>query len=512
MFSSKISHSPFQRPEDDNASVYGGISRAATSARLMDNGFASLAVATLPNFASALGANEPAWPLSSSPCARLLLMSAPSLSSFAGQGLVDHAQKLARASGLAASESSTRTNNGAPLRNDFYDGFGNGVANASALPPPLPDGMDEEEAYERNDDGDDHQRAQLQNLQDLLESAGHKVALWPEGTSSPVNSNDLLAFDIVLVQSRRNTTDASHEEVSSDESVAFYRFLHSAASEAGACLLVIAGDERGSAAAARHAVQMLEIGVDGVLDSAAPSYEVAASLCALAHLARLRRELQVTREQLRLQLQNDDLTNLLNRRFFFQAAHREYERARRTETELSCVMVDVNHFRQMGENFGFACCDASLREIACLLRGLAREGDVVARFGEAKFVVLLPDTPLIQATQLGEAIQREVSSHSFAWNGQALPLSVSIGEAACSFHHSSADNLEVHLDETSFSTETLPEREPLSAREEIAALLEEADAALFVAKRGVRSVASSDSAHAVRVTANASRIEYSIVG
>lgn len=348
------------------------------------------------------------------------------------------------------------------LHDGFYNGFEMG--SASALPSPhdasLPDGFARESA----------EQLSLRQLHNVLERTGYQVALWPEGSASLINAVDLLAFDVVLLQSRQSDEDGT---------ISFCRFLRPSVEEAGATLLVASAEESGSLEAAHHAIRVLDAGADGVIDDVAALYHFSSVLRSLSQLTQARRELQMTREQLRLQLQNDDLTNLLNRRFFFQAAHREYERARRTDAKLSCLMVDVDHFRRLGESFGFACCDAVLREVACILREVARDGDIVARFGEAKFVLLLPDTTLSQAARFGEMFQREVAIYPFLWHGQALSLSVSIGEATRHTPHEDTDQNPL--------SEKLEVSAPLSAREEVAVMLEEADAALFVAKRGVRS-------------------------
>ena len=360
----------------------------------------------------------------------------------------------------------------------------------------------------------------LQQLQDALEHSGHQVSVWPCGMAFSILARDLLDFEIVVVQ----------DGAGLEEAVALCRILKTATTCSGACLLAALSKSSTrceTATVARRVRALQEAGADGILDGDAPLHQIASIVRTIAQLARTRRELEATHEQLRLQLQTDDLTNLLNRRFFFQAAHREYERSQRTNTQLSCLMVDLDHFRRLSENFGFECCDAALRCVANVLRSAARDGDIVARFGEGKFVFLLPETDLSQAAQVGETLQRAVSEHEFVWRGQILPITVSVGEAArpiqsekkllhCADNASNASNASNATPDTArnnsgannsgannsganassphiLPSEVLPLSESLemralfSTRDEIAALLEEADAALFVAKRGVRS-------------------------
>ncbi len=415
---------------------------------------------------------------------------------------------------------------------DGCAGLNSDDRNASALPPPQ---MAEKETFESEGETSWHDgllppetlpsetllqetRSALHRLQDALEHAGHQVVVWPCGLASSVLARDLLDFEIVVVRDSASAQDALFaknalaEDALAEDAVSLCRILKAAATESGACLVAALshmGADEEPKRVARRVRAFQEAGADGILDCDAPLYQIASVMRTIAQLARTRRELEATHAQLRLQLQTDDLTNLLNRRFFFQAAHREYERSRRTNSQLSCLMVDLNHFRRLSESFGFECCDAALRCVANVLREAVRDGDIVARFGEGKFVFLLPETSLSQAAQIGEMLQRAVSEHAFIWRGQTLPMTVSVGEATRPvqskttlphFAHHNPDD--TRNDAGSNSGEPLPNkplldalpmsesldmRTSFSAREEIGALLEEADAALFVAKRGVRS-------------------------
>ncbi|HEX8234741.1 MAG TPA: diguanylate cyclase [Abditibacteriaceae bacterium] len=220
-------------------------------------------------------------------------------------------------------------------------------------------------------------------------------------------------------------------------------------------------------------------GVDDFISAGALDCEILARVNALVQTARLRGELEATREHLRLHMQSDDVTRLLNRRFFFQAAHREYGRARRYNNELSCLMINIDFFKRFNAMFGYDCGDYVLRSVANILRDSTRDSDIVARFSEDKFVVMLPETPIDGAIAMSENIQRLIAENEFNWRGQSLPISVSVGEAS---RRTESDTIPVDA-----AVDDDDETVALSLREELAELLEEADAALFVAKRGVRS-------------------------
>lgn len=231
---------------------------------------------------------------------------------------------------------------------------------------------------------------------------------------------------------------------------------------------------------------LLNSGVDDVFITGARDDEILARVNALSRLSRLRGELEVTRDYLRLHLQTDDVTRLLNRRFFFQAAHREYGRARRYDTELSCLMINVNFFKRLSATFGYDSTDHVLRNVANILRDHTRDSDIIARFSEDKFVIILPETPIAGALAVQENIQRAINEHDWSWQGQQVPVSLSIGEAAR--RRDTASSLEASTQELDNDNEVEDELvATLSLREELAELLEEADSALFVARRGVRS-------------------------
>ncbi|MBV9864029.1 MAG: diguanylate cyclase [Abitibacteriaceae bacterium] len=233
--------------------------------------------------------------------------------------------------------------------------------------------------------------------------------------------------------------------------------------------------------ALRHA------GADDFLPANAAAAEVEARLSLLTQLARLKRDLAATREQLSRSLQYDELTQLLNRRFFFRAAHREWARARRYNHPMTCLMMDIDYFRLYNSTFGFACGDYVLRTVASILRQWTRESDIVGRFGEEKFVVIIPETDLQGAVLLHEKLQKVIRETEFTWQQQILPVSVSIGESErhnlAAPEHLANDHPDAPGDDEDV--------ESLSVREEVAELLADADAALSVAKKGARIPAFS---------------------
>jgi two-component system, cell cycle response regulator len=89
----------------------------------------------------------------------------------------------------------------------------------------------------------------------------------------------------------------------------------------------------------------------------------------------------------------DVLTGWHNRRYLMTRLREELARARRDEGTLSCLMLDVDHFKEVNDRFGHLVGDQVLREIAQRVEAQVRASDVTARYGGEEFALLLPQTP-----------------------------------------------------------------------------------------------------------------------
>jgi two-component system cell cycle response regulator len=153
----------------------------------------------------------------------------------------------------------------------------------------------------------------------------------------------------------------------------------------------------------------------------------------------------------------DPLTGLYNQRYLMRHLRGLMEGGK--NRDLGVLMIDVDHFKTVNDEFGHATGDQALRAIADVLRGSTRVFDSLARYGGEEFVVVMPGSALDDALQAAERLRSAVEAAPFSWApGRNCRLTVSVGVATTE-HHSGT-----------------PE-----------ALLRAADQALYAAKRAGRN-------------------------
>jgi two-component system, cell cycle response regulator len=125
----------------------------------------------------------------------------------------------------------------------------------------------------------------------------------------------------------------------------------------------------------------------------------------------------------------DGLTDIYNKRFFLEALEREMSRAQRYDRPLSILMFDIDFFKKVNDTFGHLAGDYVLQVLARVISTRARREEIFARFGGEEFVILLPETALDGALELAEQLRDRVESHRFSFEGESIPITVSIGVA-----------------------------------------------------------------------------------
>ena len=125
----------------------------------------------------------------------------------------------------------------------------------------------------------------------------------------------------------------------------------------------------------------------------------------------------------------DGLTGLANRRQLNVIAHRDFERARREKTPMAIILLDIDRFKRVNDDFGHDIGDRAICHVANICRDSKRSTDFVARIGGEEYVILLPDTTSEGAMVISERIRRRVEANPLIINGSQLGLTVSAGVA-----------------------------------------------------------------------------------
>jgi len=119
----------------------------------------------------------------------------------------------------------------------------------------------------------------------------------------------------------------------------------------------------------------------------------------------------------------DPLTMLANRLHFKMVYQHTVNIARRTEKPLGVIFFDIDHFKNVNDQYGHLQGDMILKQIASIVRQRTRKSDIIARWGGEEFVLLLPDTSLDEAINVAEMLRRAIDTEEFE----------TVGNVTCSF-------------------------------------------------------------------------------
>lgn len=123
----------------------------------------------------------------------------------------------------------------------------------------------------------------------------------------------------------------------------------------------------------------------------------------------------------------DGLTELGNRFALQDALVREFAAGRRDETPLSVLVIDIDHFKRINDQYGHAAGDEILRRVALTLRAAVRPHDFLARYGGEEFVVLAPDCPPELALRTAETIRTQAAALEVTFRNHRIRLTTSVG-------------------------------------------------------------------------------------
>jgi len=123
----------------------------------------------------------------------------------------------------------------------------------------------------------------------------------------------------------------------------------------------------------------------------------------------------------------DSLTNLFNRRHFFELAAQEFVKSIRYDKPLSVIIFDIDLFKNINDTYGHLIGDQALTHIGNLVREMTRKPDIAARYGGEEFVVFLPETDCASARIFADRLRQLVADSPVSHNGDSFHLTVSVG-------------------------------------------------------------------------------------
>jgi len=146
-------------------------------------------------------------------------------------------------------------------------------------------------------------------------------------------------------------------------------------------------------------------------------------------LKELYEALQERNRKLQELAHRNGLTGLYNHRYFHEQMSKEFSRARRHHEPLSCVFLDIDHFKKFNDTYGHQLGDVILSGLGRLIQDSIRDGDLAARYGGEEFALILYHADGPAAFQMAERIRKHVEDYEIRNKGKVLKVTISAGVA-----------------------------------------------------------------------------------
>lgn len=147
------------------------------------------------------------------------------------------------------------------------------------------------------------------------------------------------------------------------------------------------------------------------------------------------KELRALNAKLQYYAEHDALTGVYNRGYFQKELEPRFAHARFRGEDLCCLLIDLDYFKRVNDGYGHAFGDMVLNRFAEILMKNRRDVDIAARYGGEEFVLLLPDTTLQDAVEIGEHLRHEAEGYIYSDATNELQVTISIGIGSLKDHH-----------------------------------------------------------------------------
>ncbi len=174
---------------------------------------------------------------------------------------------------------------------------------------------------------------------------------------------------------------------------------------------------------------------DDYLSKPYAAHELKARLRAARRIIELEDQIEAARKNIKIETTHDPLTGLWNRSSVLEILHREIHRARRQNTPMAVLMIDVDHLKQINHQHGHLAGDAVMREAARRIRNCVRVYDSVGRYSGGQIVIVSPACDRSGAMSQAQRLQATVCREAFKTFKGDFPVTISLGIAVgCNNH------------------------------------------------------------------------------
>jgi diguanylate cyclase (GGDEF)-like protein len=256
----------------------------------------------------------------------------------------------------------------------------------------------------------------------FLEDSGYAVT-WTIDGMSAFRSFMTQSFDVILLD--RILPDMDGNEVC--------RWLKHNQDTKGIPIIIISAKDTTA-----DIVQGLDSGADDYISKPYEEIELNARVSAALRMKLLQDELRQKNDELKEMLtrvetlsNTDPLTGLFNRRRFEAILRSEFNKAKRYKAPLSCIMIDIDHFKPVNDTYGHAVGDAVIKDVAEIIKRSVRDVDTACRWGGDEFIVVTPMTTNANAELPARRILKSVSDHVFVGvSNNKLTVSIGIADVS----------------------------------------------------------------------------------
>ena len=181
-------------------------------------------------------------------------------------------------------------------------------------------------------------------------------------------------------------------------------------------------------------IKGLNIGASDYVIKPFDSHELVARVKVFIKLQELQEELKEKNILLEKQAITDELTGLYNRRHFYEHLKMQLSLAKRHGFQIACLLIDIDHFKDINDTYGHDVGDKALKAIAKVMQDRLREGEVLARFGGEEFIIYLNRADVEGAISAGERMRKAIASANFS-DDVKNPLTVTISIGVAMYPH-----------------------------------------------------------------------------